>query len=83
MEKYPKNMAAVVLLSLLILGCLANHAQCSRLAALGGEKDITFPRGTCYHSTPIGRIGCKGCWCCWDDLSCYPSEDECKKSCPP
>ncbi|TVU31163.1 hypothetical protein EJB05_22835, partial [Eragrostis curvula] len=78
MEKYPKNMAAVVLLSLLILGCLANHAQ------FGGDKNITISPGICYHSTPIGRIGCKDrCWCCWDDHSCYSSEDDCKKSCPP
>ncbi|TVU31174.1 hypothetical protein EJB05_22849 [Eragrostis curvula] len=45
MEKYPKNMAAVVLLSLLILGCLANHAQCDSLAAVSGESKFRHGGG--------------------------------------
>ncbi|KAG2656971.1 hypothetical protein PVAP13_1KG132500 [Panicum virgatum] len=75
----------IALLSLLLIGCFADVAQCQRMDDVGGEEmKFNYPSGTCYKSVPISNecLVKHRCWCCWNTFSCYHTKDECQLSCP-
>ncbi|KAG0532433.1 hypothetical protein BDA96_04G106800 [Sorghum bicolor] len=80
MEKH-----TTILLSLLLLGCVADLVQCRRIDDIGvDEIRVNIPRGICYRSVWISNpcLIHDRCWCCYDNNSCYSTEDDCQRACP-
>ncbi|KAG2649633.1 hypothetical protein PVAP13_1NG122500 [Panicum virgatum] len=82
MEKFPKNMAApLLLLPLIFLSNLADPVQCRGMGELG-HVELNLPPAICYKPGPPGCFG-KTCWCCvaGHDNPCFRTKDDCKKAC--
>ncbi|CAN6278060.1 unnamed protein product [Urochloa humidicola] len=77
---------AIAMLSLLLLGCFADPAQCRRMGDPGGvETQIDWSKEKCYHSVPISNpcLVLHLCWCCWLGPYCYSGKGDCERFCPP
>ncbi|TVU33158.1 hypothetical protein EJB05_24944, partial [Eragrostis curvula] len=81
MEKYTKHPVAIVLFSLLLLGCFAKQARCRAMDDLGYNKAFSAADPDCWRN----RIGCNPifrwqCWCCALDEKCFRHEGDCKQN---
>ncbi|TVU33174.1 hypothetical protein EJB05_24960, partial [Eragrostis curvula] len=78
MEKYTKHTAAILLLSLLFLGCFVSQAQCRGMVDLGGDEKISVDSRKCQYAKVQCIFNADECYCCAHDEKCARTFDQCR-----